>query len=109
MDKILGFTGTRKGMTTAQKEAFSKLLMYLRPNIFQHGDCIGADAEAHDIVRAYLPDVKIEARPGPTSAGLRANKKADVTHPVKSFLERNRDIVHNASAMVATPQKKEEQ
>lgn len=45
----IGFTGTREGMTELQKASLRKLLIDLRADGLHHGDCLGADAEAHDI------------------------------------------------------------
>ena len=44
----IGFTGTRQGMTAEQKSALRNLLDGGAGD-FHHGDCIGADSEAHGI------------------------------------------------------------
>jgi hypothetical protein len=50
----IGFTGTRKGMSQHQKEQFVLKMFELDPSEFRHGDCEGADAEAHDIIREFF-------------------------------------------------------
>jgi len=45
-----GFTGTKNGMTDKQKKTLKKILETSGNNfIMHHGDCIGADEEAHNI------------------------------------------------------------
>lgn len=63
MDVIVGFTGTRKGMTNAQKNTLRHVLNRVCPSMFRHGDCVGADEEAHGVVRSLDPDVKIIIHP----------------------------------------------
>lgn len=43
---VIGFTGTRHGMTNAQRDTVLKLLSEkLTPSSAVHGDCVGADAD----------------------------------------------------------------
>ena len=53
--KSVGFTGTQIGMSPLQKKTFTKLIKFLladnKITSFHHGDCVGADADAHNIVK----------------------------------------------------------
>lgn len=55
---IIGFTGTSRGMTQQQKDALAWLFRLLPGSELRHGDCIGADSEAHDI---YLLNVLLSS------------------------------------------------
>lgn len=104
---ILGFTGTRNGMTSAQKETIIEFLRVNPPEAALHGDCIGADASFH-----WLLPKTTEKRiyPGGTSDHpLRAGCSADVVYPVKPFLERNHDIVNACDHLLACPGETTEQ
>jgi hypothetical protein len=107
---IIGFTGTQQGMTDKQKKELTSLLVHLYGNyeyrIFIHGDCIGADAEAHDIAKGlgYL----IAICP-PDNSIKQANKVADIKFYPKPYLERNHSIVDKSNQMIACPQTKIEQ
>lgn len=105
LDMIIGFTGTRKGMTERQK---AHLWEYLDRycDEFHHGDCIGADAEAHDIawdlgIRVVIHPCDLETQ--------RAYKIGSVTLPVKPPLERNKDIVEACELLLAAPSTTEEE
>lgn len=59
---IIGFTGSQYGMTKLQKDAWTQLLRWLPVSAVRHGDCVGADEEAHTLyLEAYniLPIVQI--------------------------------------------------
>ena len=99
---ILGFTGTRHGMTDWQKVTLRSLLTSFDGIDFHHGDCIGADSEAHDIAMecGYCPIIH-----PPTNPALRAGRKvpAHLMRPERPYMTRNRNIVDAAQVVIATP------
>lgn len=102
---ILGFTGTRDGMSDAQFERIDKVLAAAKakwPDLtVRHGDCVGSDKEFHDLAMKF--DIRIIIHP-PTSPKLRAFcQGAAVTLKSKPYLERDRDIVLESDALIATP------
>ena len=96
----VGFTGTREGMMLLQKETLQNLLKGLKPSAFHHGDCVGADAEAHNL--ATLEDIFTVSHP-PEDDKLRAFTKADLIHTPEGYHARNKNIVHVTDLMIATP------
>lgn len=105
MKRYIGFTGTRHGMTERQKEEVDFILRN-RGRALSHGDCVGADSDAHDI--AVAAGVLTVAHP-PTDDKLRAFREADMVLRKAPYHERNRDIVDAADVLVATPAESEEQ
>ena len=103
---ILAFTGTRKGMTAAQRKAVTRLLEDCNATTLLHGDCLGADAQAHAI--ADIQGYYIVAHPSDIP-GTQANCKAHKTMTPRPALERNRRMVDKAQALIATPAQAEEQ
>lgn len=101
---IVGFTGTREGMTEAQKSAFRQLVH--KCSTLHHGDCIGSDAEAHAIAKSF--GLKVITHP-PLNPEFRAYCKGDNALAIaKSYTERNRDIVNAAPCLIATPKEQTE-
>jgi hypothetical protein len=109
--KIFGFTGTRSGMTDAQKAAVIAILdeydeKYKDPDgtlpEFQglHGDCIGADEDFDDICNGI--GMETFCRPC-TFKNMRANTGAFESAEPKPPMQRNRDIVASADIMIACP------
>jgi len=105
--KTLGFTGTRRGMTPLQKEEFKGFLYDYKPAEFHHGDCVGADAEAHELVRRMFPKCHIIIHPCDIEA-QRAHCSGDLILPVRPPLARNRNIVNTCAQMFAAPGTKHE-
>jgi hypothetical protein len=106
----IGFTGTRHGMTEEQKKAIKD---FFRKNIFHefhHGDCVGSDKDAHDIIDLYRKEenkpIKIVGHP-PKYQKYRANCKCDLMLPPDDYLTRNHNIVDVSDILVATPDSKE--
>ena len=55
----IGFTGTQIGMCKDQRNQLYHYLKDLGATEFHHGDCIGADKQAHDIALAIGVDIII--------------------------------------------------
>lgn len=103
----LGFTGTREGMTDAQKATCHDLLAALYPiGEMHHGDCVGADADMHAIARSY-GGIRIVLHPS-TFGSLRANCAGDFACNPLPPLQRNALIVRASEFLIATPKEDHE-
>jgi len=104
----IGFTGTQSGMTDTQylitKLFFQKYKIEIED--VHHGDCIGADADFHILVRLYS-NIKIIIHP-PKNKSKRAFKQGDVILEPDEYLKRNHDIVDACNILLATPKENEE-
>lgn len=108
----VGFTGTQKGMNSIQKGAFRITINQIlkdtedRLVYLHHGDCFGADEDAHHL--AFALGCRIVIHP-PLDEKKRAFcKEAFKTYPAKSYLDRDREIVDFSSRLIATPKEQEE-
>lgn len=103
----VGFTGTRRGLTEAQRAALFGVLSRLRAQgaeVMDNGCCEGADREAHEIWRTL--GGHFHFRPGDTAQQAWAAGVAGLLDMVEfpiAYLDRNRDIVNHASVVVAAP------
>ena len=100
---ILGFTGTRHGMTPEQRLAVREFVTKLRPNRVVHGDCIGADYDFDNI----CAELKIPRgiRPS-TIAHTRAHceeRGAEALAEPIAPLARDRLIVEDSTQMLGVP------
>lgn len=103
----VGFTGTQAGMSPAQAEALYALLKELKPDEFHHGDCMGADREAHLIVSDSFPTCSIIVHP-PTDNRKRAFMMGREEREPKEYIQRNRHIVVETDVLIATPKEMKE-
>jgi hypothetical protein len=96
---VIGFTGSRDGMTESQKESVLKLLKLLKPKELRHGDCIGADTQCNELSTNL--NIPITIHP-PDIDNLRSfcTGKLEDTKP---YLERDRDIVDSCNILIAAP------
>lgn len=101
---VVGFTGTRHGMTPEQIGTVDELTVWA--NEVHHGDCLGADFDMHRI--AYANGQQRVSHP-PSDPRLRAYADAEVVLEPKPYHDRNRDIVDAADWLVATPAESTEQ
>jgi len=106
---ILGFTGTRKGLTPPQTKALLSALLDQPPSAAHHGCAVGADAEfalavAHIFDHAK-PRVLIVGWPSNVAGQVdeRAMKCCDQVHDCRAPLERNRCIVDACERLIACP------
>lgn len=111
---IISFTGTQKGMTSYQKMSFLKVMQFLKAkrNVthFNHGDCIGADADAHEIVSNI--DIPIHIYPGTDKRGASPKRAFCIngtTHKAQEYLIRNKKMVDLCTVLVACPAESIEQ
>lgn len=101
----LGFTGTQEGATENQILLLIKFFNYNIVDEFHHGDCIGADAQAHAI--ALQEGCRIVIHP-PKNHSKRAwcnrgNISGCTVLPEEEYLTRNRLIVASTDVLIAMP------
>jgi hypothetical protein len=118
----LGFTGTREGMTPSQVCALLHLIHDLKPDELHHGDCVGADEQAHHAAEIMKVE-RIVVHPSEDDryqaftytntdnmmAGIEPEDVGVEVYDPKPYLERNQAIVDECDVLVATPKTKEEQ
>ena len=110
-ERHIGFTGTREGMSEHQKETLRMVLTaaVLQGDAvyFHHGDCKGADAEAHDIALAVGCEVIIHP---PRKRIMRAYcQGAREVLPPQEYLERDRCIVDSTIGLIGAPKSNKEE
>lgn len=88
-------------MAPGQKERLTELLRSLKPTEFHHGDCVGADCEAHNILRS-LGTYIIHGHP-PSNPSHRAWCRFNAIEPEAPYLTRNKHIVDATGGLIACP------
>ena len=117
IDLHLGFTGTQKGMTEEQREALEDFLDRYHARyrehftgrcVLHHGDCIGADEEAHHLAMTIGWEVVVHPGYGKDGSPKRAYCDGDEVREPRPYLARNRDIVNECGVLVAAPHGEEQ-
>lgn len=102
----IGFTGTRHGMTPLQRAGVAAILQQVAGAdafIAHHGDCVGADAEFHDLCR-QMPQSFIVVHPGPLDdLPNQAGRVGDERRLPMPHMRRNKYIVMASTVMIAAP------
>lgn len=104
----LGFTGTAQGMSQQQKKMFRAFVVDSKITEFHHGDCVGADDEATNIIGEESSSTIIHAWPCNISSMRAYNAFNHIIHPIRAPLLRNKDIVKSSEKMIATPKELQE-
>jgi len=106
---IIGFTGTRRGMTAAQAMTIAGDIASMRENwpgamTLLHGDCVGADAEIHRWWRSAFGGLRGDVEVYRVGSGrLVAMSDADRVFERESHLSRNREIVERSTLLYGAP------
>jgi hypothetical protein len=127
---ILGFTGTQNGMNEFQRKKFNEFIQQFDPDELHHGDCIGADLDAHYAfinyhIKTDTKDRTIVIHP-PDNPKKRAfadrltkynfirdkliNCKHNITLEIRnidSYRDRNEQIVKASDIVIAAPKEME--
>ena len=106
----VGLTGTRNGVTDAQRRALATMLRVLfgkGARALHVGVCVGSDAAAVKLAKPL--GYRVVGRPGhiPHLVDAEALALCDEAYPPEDTLERNRKIVEAAAVLVACPEAEE--
>lgn len=110
----VSFSGTRSGMTAAQKEAVLRLLQELLPDTARAGMCLGSDDDFVNLCHGLVPRPQIIGHPGVSAKGgpndLRSyNPHYDAILAERTHFARNRDLTDLGDVLIATPYQSERQ
>jgi hypothetical protein len=104
----IGITGTRDGMTEAQRYNFAFRIKELDFKEFHHGSCKGVDVQAARIVAetnaCKQGNAEIVCHPGPDGDSCQEDSGVDtIIHDPKTHFARNRDIVNAVDLLIVIP------
>lgn len=106
---IIGFTGTREGMTDPQVVRLANWVGESGGGEFHHGACVGADSHAADIADTF--NLKVVAYPC-TVTGMVCQEAVRVSVEIRTAkppLDRNRDIVDACDILLVCPKGMQEE
>jgi hypothetical protein len=107
---IVGFTGTREGLTNTQIAWLYHQFEKLPISEIHHGACVGADASVH--AAALEHDVPVHVWPPVNQKHVAAEcltpQPGVFVHPTMPYLHRNREIVNASMNLIAFPKQNEQ-
>ena len=98
----VGFTGNRQGLSDRQKDLINDFLKHNQVTEVHHGDCLGADADFHDLCHDHYPQINIYIHP-PTDSKMRAFKLSNNILKSYLYIKRNHNIVNETDILLACP------
>jgi hypothetical protein len=103
--QVVGFTGTKDGLTAPQLSALETFLPRIPGAVeLHHGDCVGADDAAHRIATALGWRIIVHPPVNPRRA---CGHHGTVRMPPLGFLARNYEIAQACGLLVACPARPE--
>jgi hypothetical protein len=102
----VGVTATQQGLTERQKTLVRARLIALGCGELHHGDCIGGDADIHEI--ALDLGIQVIIHP-PRNESKRAFCEGAIeVKPAYDYLVRNRHIVQDTEHLIGCPHSRKE-
>ena len=98
----IGVTGTQEGWTERQRTVFTLATAELDVTEFHHGDCIGVDDQAADVIRKRFGVDVVHSHP-PHQDVKRAFSKSATVYKTKHYLARNQDIAEAVELLYVIP------
>ena len=106
MGLVIGFTGTVEGISDERRQELRRRLALARERDytqFLHGDCVGADEQAHNIASELGFFVVIHPPKNPKLRAWCEHTTSGVIYPPDEYMVRNQNIVNAADVLVACP------
>ena len=97
----VSFTGTRRGLTEEQRTSLKKIFTEAKATVFTHGDCVGADYDAHMV--AHEMGLTIRKRPCYLDTQRAFAEEGETVADPEAPLDRNKKIVDEGKILVACP------
>lgn len=103
----LGFTGTRRELPAEQATTLRMMLEAFAGRFhrveFHHGDCVGADAEAHRIARDLGFSIVIHPPIVRDNRAFCNGSSGVIVLRERDYMPRNRCIVNDSKRLIACP------
>jgi hypothetical protein len=95
----VGFVGTPRGLTEAQRDTVRALLQLSGATELHHGDCTGAAGQAV----AIAAELGLRIVSHPAAHAPRTPCESDEARPVRPSAQRDADIVSSTDLLIASP------